>query len=171
MSQKHQLIALLFALALVAAQCGSSAMPSQPPQKGITITNTTARLSGANGAIFLDLLNNSDQDDALIKAETDVATTEIHETTIDADQVMHMQPIPKADLPKGQTVNFKSGGKHIMLIGVKEGVVPGNKVKLTLTFEHAAPMSLEVTIGDGPTGHDGGEHKMDGEHGMDMPKK
>ena len=167
--KRYSILLLLFVITLVAAQCAGNATP--PPPNGITVTNTTARLSGANGAIFLDLLNNSDQDDALVKAETDVATTEIHETTIDADQVMHMQPIPKADLPKGQTVNFKSGGKHIMLIGVKEGVVPGNKVKLTLTFEHAAPMSLEVTIGDGPTGHDGGEHKMDGEHGMDMPKK
>jgi copper(I)-binding protein len=174
MSQKNQIMALLFALALVAAQCGSSAMPStQSPPAGIVITNPTARVSGNNGAVYFDILNNSGQADAMIKTETDIATAEMHETTIDANQVMHMQPTPKVDLPVGETINFKAGGRHIMLIGVKEGVAAGKKIKLTLTFEHAAPMSFEVTISDDAMGSDSGgmEHKMDGTPSMDMPKK
>jgi copper(I)-binding protein len=171
MSRYSSILLLLFTLMMVAAQCASNIAAPTPAAKGVVITNAEARVAGANGVVYLDVLNNTDQADALVKAETDVATAELHETTIDANQVMHMEPTPKVALPVGETINFKPGGKHIMLIGLKKELAPGDKIKVTLTFEHAPPMPLEITIASGPTGHDHGmEHEMNGEHDMDMSK-
>jgi hypothetical protein len=41
---------------------------------------------------------------------------------------------------------MKPGGHHIMLLGLRRDLKPGDTVKVTLVFEKAGPMSIEAPV-------------------------
>ena len=56
--------------------------------------------------------------------------------------MMVMAPIEGGlPLPKGSTVSFQSGGKHVMLFDLKPGLKPGDTVTLTFQFADGAKES------------------------------
>lgn len=70
---------------------------------------------------------------------------ELHETLREGD-VMRMRPVAKLEVPAGGILEMKPGGIHIMLINLKRALRPGDRVPVTLTFAHAAPLSLDVAV-------------------------
>lgn len=101
----------------------------------------------ATGA-FMDLTGKSAA--RLVAAESPVAgTVEIHNMTMEKG-VMKMFPVDGIDVPAGKTVKLAPGGYHVMLIGLKQQMKPGERVPLKLTFEladkkrEAVNLSLEV---------------------------
>jgi copper(I)-binding protein len=77
---------------------------------------------------------------------TNIATAvELHET-IERDGKMVMQPRLQFDIPAGGTLEMEPGSYHIMLLGLKQGLKPGDTVKVTLTFRKAGEMSLEALV-------------------------
>lgn len=101
---------------------------------------------GVNSAAYMILVNKGDQADKLIRVEGDVSqAVEIHETQI-KDDVMRMQQIEFIEIPtKGQAV-LEPGGKHIMLIGLKEELNAGDTVTLKLVFEAAGEIEVEAVV-------------------------
>lgn len=94
----------------------------------------------------MTLMNEGGQPDVLLNAETDVAeVVELHETKMDGD-VMKMGPISSIEVPAGGSVNLEPGGKHIMLINLKQPLTPGEKIKLILNFEKSGQKTIEVEI-------------------------
>jgi len=84
----------------------------------------------------------------LISAESPVAgTVEIHNMTIQ-NGVMKMFPVDAIDIPAGKTVKLASGGYHVMLMGIKQQMKPGERVPLKLTFELADKKreSVELSV-------------------------
>ncbi|MEO8653668.1 MAG: copper chaperone PCu(A)C [Ramlibacter sp.] len=63
-------------------------------------------------------------------------TAEVHEMKQEGD-IMRMRPVAKVDLPAGQTVEFKPGGYHLMLMDLKQALKPGTVVPLTLVLRDA----------------------------------
>lgn len=101
----------------------------------------------ATGA-FMDLTGKSAA--RLVAAESPVAgTVEIHNMTMEKG-VMKMFPVDGIDVPAGKTVKLAPGGYHVMLIGLKQQMKPGERVPLKLTFEladkkrEAVNLSVEV---------------------------
>ena len=41
---------------------------------------------------------------------------------------------------------MRPGGYHIMLLGLKQALKPGETVKVTLTFQRAGEVSLEAPV-------------------------
>ena len=114
----------------------------------IEVTDAWARMppGGKNGAAFLTLTDRGAAD-RLIGASAPVAErTELHES-IDDHGVMKMRPVEAVPLATGTPVTLMPGGKHIMLMGLKEPLAPGTTFPLTLRFEHAAPVTVQVTVG------------------------
>lgn len=62
---------------------------------------------------------------------------EVHEMKMDGD-VMRMRALPRIDLPAGQAVQFRPGGYHVMLMNLKQPLVAGGAVPLTLQVENAS---------------------------------
>lgn len=159
------LITLLTILTLAVAQCGSPAAP-QPAASGepqIKIVDSFARASQPNGAIYLTFMNEGGAADTLVSAQTDAAeAAELHETTVDDKGVAKMTPMETLDLPAGQPVKLEPGGKHLMLIGMEEGVAVGDKISLTLTFEKSDPQTIEVEVIEGGTAMGQMEHAEEG---------
>jgi len=84
------------------------------------------------------MLLTAETDSRLVAAESQVAgVVEIHEMTMEND-VMKMREIPGLDLPAGHTMELKPGGYHVMLMELKEQMVGGAVVPITLIFENSA---------------------------------
>ena len=66
--------------------------------------------------------------------------------TIDAQGVGRMVPVQAVDVPSGAEAKLAPGGLHVMLIGLKQPLKEGQTFPLTLNFEHAGPVTVEVAI-------------------------
>jgi copper(I)-binding protein len=82
----------------------------------------------------------------LVGASSPVATAvEVHEMKMEGD-VMRMRPIAALTLPAGQRVELKSGGYHMMLLGLKAPVKAGDVVPIALVVEDAAGKRETVAV-------------------------
>ncbi len=72
---------------------------------------------------------------------------QIHESRIESGMMMMGELREGLPLPAGQTVALAPGGNHLMLMGVKEPLVAGDTVALTLTFATSAPVEVTATVG------------------------
>lgn len=84
--------------------------------------------------------------DRLVGVETPLTPhAGLHAMTMDGS-VMRMRPVDGVALPAGQPVVLAPGGAHIMLMDLKAPLKAGQRFPLTLRFEHAAPLTLEVPV-------------------------
>lgn len=138
-------------LAALAATPGLAATPSAPGQDlagQVVAHDVWARASAgaaSMGAVYLALTGGA-QPDRLTGASTPVAAMAgVHESIADGG-VMRMRAVNALPLLPGKTVTFAPGGYHIMLMDLGRPLVAGQTFPLTLTFEHAAPMTVEVRV-------------------------
>lgn len=120
------------------------------------------------GAVFMIIQNKGGADDTLTSARTDVADiVELHENSINNDNGrMMMRKIDKITVPANGMEVLEPKGKHIMLIGMKQGLKEGTNFALSLTFTNAGVISVPVkvvpageTAMDTPDQHEGhGDH-------------
>jgi len=99
------------------------------------------------GVVYLTLENPSDRDDRLVRVEAPIAMmTELHETT-EQDGMMRMKHHPEGfALKSGARVVLAPGGKHVMLMQLQQQLEEGNEIRLTLVFEHAGRLELQVPV-------------------------
>lgn len=96
---------------------------------------------------YVVIENTGDEDDKLLGVKTSVADkSEVHRTSMSEAGVMRMRPAPELLIPAGETVEFKSGGDHIMLMGVRTPLKAGDFIDLTLTFERAGEVTVTTQV-------------------------
>lgn len=99
-----------------------------------------------NTACYFLLVNGGDEADTLLAAASELAKiTEVHETYMDGD-LMGMREVEAIPIPAGETVEFKPGGKHIMLIGTLEDIEIGATKTIVLTFARAGEVVVEAPV-------------------------
>ena len=135
---------------LIAAAAIFLAAPAFAHQ-GVHIENPYARTSGGiggTGGIFLEITNHADVDDRLIGVASDVAErVEMHTSTESAGGVMSMNAVPEGfPVPALQSHALKRGGDHIMLMGLHQKLKNGDVIHLTLTFEKAGVVEVDVAV-------------------------
>lgn len=128
----------------------------------ITVSRVRFReplVAGRPGVAWLTLTGGL-QDDRLLSVSSPAAErVEIHDHVFvhGRDEQGHMTPghmrmvkLDSVDVPKGEQVVFKSGGKHLMLFAYQPlprfGVLP-----LTLTFEKLGVMDVEAVLETKPS--------------------
>jgi copper(I)-binding protein len=88
-----------------------------------------------NSAVFLTLTNGSAAPRALVAAESPAAeAVELH-THLHEGDMMRMRRVERIEVPAGGRVSLQPGGLHLMLIGLKGNLAPGDQVDLTLSFD------------------------------------
>ena len=105
-------------------------------------------------AAYLTIENSGSEPDRLVGASSPAAkTVEIHEM-VDDGGTMRMRPLADGlAIPANATTTLEPGGYHIMLIGLVEDLTEGDIYDLTLTFEHAGDVTVQVPVGSGaPSG-------------------
>lgn len=133
-------IGILTLVAFLAAGCGG---------KSLTVTDIWSRpaAAGQTGAVYFIINNPASSADTLLGATSDVAqAVEVHLSSMDANGVMKMTPQEKVVVPARGQVSFKPGGLHVMLIGLRQELKPGDKFLVTLRFEKAGDRTIEAVV-------------------------
>jgi copper(I)-binding protein len=158
-----------FLALMLAAPLGLSAT-AQAEETGVTVTDAFARETiglGTTGAAFMTIANTGTDADRLVAGATPAAgKVELHTHEKDGD-VMRMRRVEAIAVPAGGTALLKPGGDHVMLFDLAAPLKKGETFAVTLTFETAGDITVEVpVVGIGESlgmtpdemGHDGMDH-------------
>ena len=166
MSFKPTLLAAAAALALTLPGAAMA-------MDGIMITDPYARSSSPmarSGAAFMEITNHAGEADRLVAAASPIAErVELHTHIEDGDGIMRMVEIEDGfEVPAGETILLQRGGMHVMFLGLTGEMVQGEMVDLTLTFEKAGEIDLEVPVDlERMDGHGHGHDHHGHNHGSD----
>ncbi len=145
-------IRLLYSYTMTPAQITADIRRLLPQVKqrasAIAIESAWARAAGRTGtsAVYLVIRNHSSQDDVLLGARSDVAdTVEVHRSFMDQG-MMRMEPAGRVVVPARGTLTLEPGGLHIMLIGLRRDLTEGTHLTVTLQFERAGPITVQVPV-------------------------
>lgn len=120
-----------------------------PAAKDVEASDVWARtgMAGGNSAVYMVLVNGTDMHQELLFATSDVAeAVELHESKMGDSGEMQMIPQASISLTAGAKVEFKPGGLHVMLIGLKQELKAGDEFELTLHFKDHADITLKVIV-------------------------
>ena len=120
-----------------------------PAAKDVEASDVWARtgMAGGNSAVYMVLVNGTDMHQELLFATSDVAeAVELHESKMGENGEMQMIPQASVSLEAGAKVEFKPGGLHVMLIGLKQELKAGDEFEVTLHFKDHADITLKVIV-------------------------
>ena len=147
---KYLALAGLLALSSMSPAAAHVVADAQAAPDGVTIVEGFARatLPGAPVAVaYVTIANGGTIDDRLIGVSSPSAgRMEIHDMIMTGDT---MKMIPLSDgllIPAGGTAVLEPAGKHLMLMDLKGPLVEGDRVEVTLSFEHAAPITVDLPV-------------------------
>ncbi len=84
--------------------------------------------------------------DKLVAASADIAgRVELHTMSMDGN-VMRMRQVDAIDVPAGKTVDLAPGGLHVMFMDLKTPLKTGSSFPLTLKFEKAGAVQVDVKV-------------------------
>jgi hypothetical protein len=160
-----------FATALLVALFSAGALAGDAKVGDITVEGPWARASAGRamaGAAFMTLNNAGATNDRLIGVSAGVSDkAELH-THIREGDIMRMRPVEAIDVRAGGVATLQPGGNHVMFMGLHEPLKEGETFPLTLTFEKAGEVTVEVMVmGAGSMG----PGPMDGHGAMPMKKQ
>ena len=96
---------------------------------------------------YMTIENTGKTDDTLLGGSTPAAgKVEIHQMNMEGD-IMTMRQLEDGLLiPAGETVTLKPGGYHLMLMKPQKPFKEGERVPLTLQFEKAGEVKVELAV-------------------------
>ena len=103
-------------------------------------------MGGGNAAVYFTIINEGNATDTLVGASSDAAeTAETHETRMEGD-VMRMVPVPRIEVHAGGPTELKPGGLHLMLVGLKRDLNPGDTITVRLRFETSSEITVTTEV-------------------------
>jgi len=99
------------------------------------------------GGGFLTITNKGTAADRLVSASSPAAASvQVHEMKMEGN-VMRMRELANGlEIAPGATVTLAPGGLHMMMMGLKAPLKQGEKVPLTLVFEKAGTIDVEIAV-------------------------
>lgn len=146
-------------LALTASLFGATAFAADYKVGNISVDHVWARATPAavkNGAAFMTLSNSGAADKLLSVTGNVSKEIQIHSMVSEAG-MMRMREVKSLEVPASGKVELKPGGYHVMLMGLPDGLKDGAKFPLTLKFEKAGEVTVQVSVEK--AGMDHSEHK------------
>lgn len=98
------------------------------------------------GAAYVTITNHGSETDRLVAAATPVARNASLHSHLMEDGVMKMRPVEAIEVAPGEPAVLQPGGLHIMLMGLNAPLEEGGSFPLTLTFEKAGSIEVEVQV-------------------------
>lgn len=97
-------------------------------------------------AVYLELHNATGQDDRLLSLNTPVALkAELHQS-IQEKGMMGMRAVPILLIPANSSLQFEQGSYHAMLFDLRQPLGVGDRFPLTLHFEKAGDVQVQVEV-------------------------
>ncbi len=99
---------------------------------------------GVSGQVFMPIVNQNAEADALIAARGDIcATIQLRKNARYDDP-----PEEQFDLPPGKPLPMRPTARHLRLIGLKQPLVKGDEFSLVLDFRLAGEIEVTVNVED-----------------------
>lgn len=115
----------------------------------VKVTDATVRLlppGVPNTAAYFSIENSSDTSQVLIGASADFATkAEIHNHIL-VNDMMRMEQQSEVVIEPGQSVQFAPGGLHIMLFGLKQPLLDGQFVTISLQTKDGESIIITANV-------------------------
>lgn len=134
---QHLAAAALLALLPISALAGQTVSVSEA---WVRASITALR----PGVAYLTL--ESRTDDRLTGATTPAADEVMIHSSEEADGVSRMVHLPALELHAGEPVVLAPGGVHLMLVGLVAKLEEGTSFPMTLRFEKAPEVTIEVPV-------------------------
>lgn len=99
-----------------------------------------------NSAAYMTLENMGAEPDHLIRGSSPVAKKVEPHTSLMEGGVAKMRPVDAIEVAPGTPTVLAPGGLHLMIMGLTEKLTEGSTIPLTLVFEHAGEVTLEVPV-------------------------
>lgn len=116
---------------------------------GLEVANARLILPAVAGnpaAVYFDLTNAGERSVAVRAADiADAKSTEMHDM-MEYNRVMTMAAMGPLTVPKGETIKFAPGGKHVMAFELSPDMKAGAKTELTLTIAGGDKASFPVKV-------------------------
>jgi len=151
-------IILLFSLLIVACNASTD----------LSVAEAWARPApaGQNSAVYFQIRNDSQDDEALLRVEGTLARAlEVHMTMamdiaddeldgmidsandgMEMGDVMQMLPQERVVIPAGESVVFEPGSLHVMMIDINEVLMAGDHFSLTLVFDSGLRIDIDAEV-------------------------
>jgi len=99
------------------------------------------------GGGYLSVKNTGTEPDRLISISSPAAqTVQVHQMKMEGN-VMRMRELDSPlEIKPGETVTLAPGGLHLMMMGLKAPLKQGEKVPLTLVFEKAGKIDVQLLV-------------------------
>ncbi|WP_417307402.1 copper chaperone PCu(A)C [Devosia sp.] len=128
----------------------------------LELSGAFSRATAPNAPVaggYVTITNTGDSDDRLVAASSPVAgMVQLHEMKMDGD-VMKMGELEDGiSVPAGETVTLAPGGLHLMFMKLNDQLVEGETVPVTLTFEKAGSVDIDLAIGSSAATEPGHDH-------------
>lgn len=99
-----------------------------------------------NSAVFTEIVNTGDKDRFIVKASSPVAEkVELHNVFKHGD-TLQMRQIEKIKVPAKGKIVLKPGSYHLMLLDLKQPLVPGENVAVKLTFANGETQTFQAPV-------------------------
>lgn len=139
------------ALAALLLTASAGTAIAEPARVGsIVVEQAWARAttpSASTGATYLTVRNTGALPDRIVSMEAPVAGHAMAHQSKEEDGVARMTEAGPLGIPAEGALEMKPGGTHIMLMGLKGGLKPGQEFPLTVTFEKAGTVQVPVKVG------------------------
>ncbi len=117
----------------------------------VMVKDAYARSAGKTaktGAAFMMIMNHGSENDRLIDVTSDVAKrVELHTHKENGDGVMQMLHVEEGfAIPAGEMHPLKRGGDHVMFMGLNQPFEQGDMIPVTLVFEKAGEVTVEIPV-------------------------
>ncbi|HWD22672.1 MAG TPA: copper chaperone PCu(A)C [Burkholderiales bacterium] len=125
-------------------------LAAAPAFAQVEIENAWARATppGAKtGAGYMVVRNKSASSDRLLSAESPAAARVETHVHIKEGDVLRMREVKGLDIPADGSLELKPGGAHLMFIEIRRPFKEGEKIPVTLKFESAREITVELHVG------------------------
>ncbi len=101
-----------------------------------------------NTAFYCTVINNGDLADTLYKASSSISDdVQIHET-YKRDDMMGMRPVKYLVIAPHDSVMFKPGGYHVMIMNLKQKAEAHQTKEISLFFKNAGEVKVQTVVGN-----------------------
>lgn len=155
MTIRNIFTATALAGSILLAGCDSATEAEAPTEveavtSQIAVTDGWSRETAVGqdaGGAFMMLSNSGTSADRLTGGSTPVAgEVQVHAVDMTGGVMRMRQLTDGLEIPASATVALKPGSFHIMLMKLKRPLQQGEKYPVTLTFEKAEPIEVELTV-------------------------
>jgi periplasmic copper chaperone A len=134
---------------VVLAALSALSLASCAPDPVLNVRDAWVRLPatpGNPGAAYFYISGGPKTDRLLSVSSPVVIRTELHESMAQGG-MMSMKPIEGGvEIPAGGFVEFKPGGKHVMMYNINPGILPPRTLQMIFTFASGERITVDAEV-------------------------